>query len=186
MPGTARHVPCTGRASAGIDINGGTSWGGWNARGSSFSNGIWAGGSTTRSSDLHTTVFTFNNGSVAGSPTQLGNGPRGFSAGVNSPGAFQNGNVIFGLGLQMTGGEIVRGHDFVGFSLGANNLQPASSFGAGDGRANMRESGRNGDFVAWIDCVSGGPSEIAALRQDGSGPGTPSSIISNLGRRHGL
>lgn len=181
MTGALVTAIIAGSANASVDINGGTSWAGWSSRGQSVSTGIWAGGSTARNFEIYTTVFAFNNNVVSGSPTQPGYGPRDFAAGANSPGAFQNGNVIFGLGLRMTGGQSIVGHNFVGFSLGANNLQAASSVGATDGRANMRENGRQGDFVTWIDCVSGGPSEVAALKQDGFGPGTPSSIISNLG-----
>jgi hypothetical protein len=45
-------------ASAGaIDINGGSSWGGWELRGNSRDVGIWAKDSTTRDYDLYTTVF---------------------------------------------------------------------------------------------------------------------------------
>jgi hypothetical protein len=178
--GAMATVATAGSATASVDINGGTSWSGWNARGQSVSTGIWAGGSTARNFEIYTTVFTFNSNTVSGSPNQFGYGPRGFAAGSNSPGVFQNGNLIFGLGLKMTGGQSIVGHNFVGFSLGANNLQAASSVGATDGRANMRENGRQGDFVTWIDGVSGGPSEVAALKQDGMGSGTPSSIISNL------
>lgn len=180
LSGCVAVVSVAASASASIDINGGTSWGGWNSLGQSVSTGIWAGGTTARNFEIYTTVFTFNNNTVSGSPTQPGFGPRDFAAGSNSPGAFQNGNLIFGLGLRMTGGQSILGHNFVGFSLGSNNLQAASSIGATDGRANMRENGRQGDFVTWIDGVGGGPSEVAALKQDGFGPGTPSSIISNL------
>ena len=51
-------------AFASIDINGGASWGGWSHRGNSLDVGIWGAQSTTRSYELYTTVFTFNNDAV--------------------------------------------------------------------------------------------------------------------------
>ncbi|MFN9977330.1 MAG: hypothetical protein ACK58T_46245 [Phycisphaerae bacterium] len=178
--GVLAAAACAGSAFAAVDINGGSSWGGWNARGSSVSTGIWAGGSLSRSFEIYTTAFVFNGHTVSGNPTQLGYGPRGFAAGSYSQGAFQNGNLIFGLGLKMTGGQDVRGHNFVGISLGANDLRPASSLGATDGQANMRQYSRRGDFMTWFDGVSGGPSELTGFKQDGFGPNTPSSNVSNL------
>jgi hypothetical protein len=72
-------------ALASIDINGGSSWGGWSHRGNSRDVGIWGAQSTTRSYELYTTVFTFNNDAVTGGTQVRGNNtPVGFASGAFS------------------------------------------------------------------------------------------------------
>lgn len=51
---------------AAVDINGGSSWGGWNHRGNSRDVGIWGARSTTRSYEIYTTVFTFGDDAITG------------------------------------------------------------------------------------------------------------------------
>ncbi|MCX5651032.1 MAG: hypothetical protein NTU45_06530 [Planctomycetota bacterium] len=168
-------------AEAGVDINGGASWGGWSSRGNSLQTGVWAGQSTTRSYDIYTTVFTFNNDTVSGSPIQAGNGPRDFAAGAYSPGAFSNGNTILGIGYKMNNGARALGQQFVSFGLQGNDFQAASSVGATDGRASLSQWGHTGDFTAWINGVNLGPSNLGILKSDGTSQGGTAATTNLVG-----
>jgi len=150
-----------------VDINGGTSWGGWDLRGNSLSQGIWAGGGVSRNYDIYTTTFTFNNDTVSGSPTQAGPGPRGFSApgplgpGGYSYGSFANGNTIFGIGMKMKDGSRAAGNQFVNFDLDGNDFSAASTVGGNNGKWDAFASyGEVGDFSVWMDGVNNGPSNL--------------------------
>ena len=121
-----------------IEINGGASWGGWDDRGNSLDVGIWGSGSTTRSYELYTTVFTFAGNVFDPGPgrqqVRASGTPIGFAPGTYSTGAFANGNVILGIGARMNGASTVVGNTFVKFDLGSDSFQAASSLGAADGR----------------------------------------------------
>lgn len=171
-------------ALASIDINGGASWGGWNHRGNSRDVGIWGAQSTTRSYELYTTVFTFNNDAVTGGTQVRGNNtPVGFASGAFSTGAFANGNTILGIGLRMNGGASAVSQNFVGFDLSGTGFQAASALGAADGRVSVSQWGKTGDFSAWID-PNAGPSNLAVLNSNGSaqgGAGTYSNLVGGYG-----
>ena len=62
--------------AAPVDINGGTSWGGWTSKGQSNQLGVYAGGSENAVYEVYSTAFSFNNNSVAGSGA-VGGGPTG-------------------------------------------------------------------------------------------------------------
>jgi hypothetical protein len=161
--------------SQAIDINGGSSWGGWDHRGNSLDVGIWGAGSTTRSYELYTATFAFNNNtfdsSTGGTQVKEGGAPHGFAAGTFSPGAFTNGNTIFGIGLDLNGPAHTNGNAFVSFGLGSDNFRPASALGAGDGRVGFSIWGHEGDFKIWSHNNGSGPSEVKVLTDDGTSQG---------------
>jgi len=172
-------------ASAALDINGGTSWGGWSLLGNSRDIGIWAQGSTTRNYDLYTAVFEFNNNAITGSPTQVktASAPTGFTAGTYSPGSFATGNVILGIGLQMKDANASAiGTTFLNFGIGGNNYQAASSLGGTDGRVDNTVWAHTGDFGMWMDAPSGGagPSNLYAMTTDGTATMGGTGASSNL------
>ena len=160
-------------SAAAIDINGGITWGGWSLRGNSRDVGIWVQGSTTRNYDLYTTVFSFDNNAITGSPTQVktAGAPGGFTAGSFSPGSFANGNMILGIGLKMNDANASAiGTTYLNFGIGANNYQAASSLGGTDGRVDNTVWAHTGDFGMWMDAPSGGsgPSNLYAMTTDGT------------------
>ena len=174
-----------------VDINGGTSWGGWDSRGNSLDVGIWGKGDTTRSYGLYTTVFKFNNNmfdsSTGGVQVKNTGAPAGFAAGAFSSGAFANGNRILGIGLDFNGSAAsADGSTFVAFGLGGNNFLAATSLGGSDGRVS---DGTNkwehaGDLSMQMDGTGNGPSNLAAWRTDGtqhSGTGLFSNLPGGIG-----
>lgn len=131
----------TGSASADvIDINGGASWGGWQSRGQSTDLGIYGGGSTANVYEIYTTEFIFNNNTVSGSPT----GSTGFTTPL-TPGAFQNGNRILGVGIRHISGA-TGGGGIIRFDLENDSYSPASSVGGTDGLVSSTLYASQGDF----------------------------------------
>lgn len=171
-------------AIASVDINGGSSWGGWDHRGNSRDVGIWGAQSTTRSYEIYTTVFTFSNNAITGGTQVRGNNtPLGFAAGAFSTGAFANGNTVLGIGLRMNGTASAVSQNFVAFNLNGTGFQAASSLGATDGRVSVSQWGSIGDFSAWID-PGAGPSNLAVLNSNGvsqGGAGTYSNLVGGYG-----
>lgn len=107
-----------------IDINGGSSWVGWNSVGNSQTSGIWVLGSTSRTYNIYSTSFVLD-----ASQTASGTGNNTASLFSNS---WQAGDRIVGVGIQYTGGD--RGNQFYFHTdTGAVNIKAASSFGAGNG-----------------------------------------------------
>lgn len=174
-------------AVASVDINGGTSWSGWEHRGNSRAVGLWGAQSTTRNYELYTTVFTFNNNAITGGATQVRGGgtPVGFAAGAYSQGAFSNGNTVLGIGLKFAGGARAMGQTFVSFDLRSDSFQAASALGATDGRVSLSQWGHTGDFSAWMDAATGlGPSNLGVLNANGTafgGAGTVSNLPGGYG-----
>jgi hypothetical protein len=175
-------------SAATVDINGGSSWGGWTLRGNSRDVGIWAQGSTTRNYDLYTTVFEFNNNAITGSPTQVKtpSAPGGFTAGTFSPGSFATGNLILGIGLKMKDvSASAIGTTFLNFGIGGNNYQAASSLGGTDGRYDNTVWGHTGDFSMWMDGTGNGPSNLNAMTTNGTatigGTGASSDLAGGFG-----
>ena len=171
-------------ALASVDINGGSSWGGWSHRGNSLNVGIWGAQSTTRSYEIYTTVFTFDNNAITGGTQVRGSGtPTGFDQGAFSTGAFANGNTILGIGLKMNGTASAVGNTFVAFGLSGSSFQAASAVGATDGRVSLSQWGRSGDFSVWME-ASLGPSNLAVLTSNGTangGTGTYSNLVGGYG-----
>ena len=121
----AAMLTVTSSTKAGvIDLNGGTSWGGWSSVGNSQTSGIWVLGSTSRTYNIYSTSFV-----LSASQTASGTGNNTASLFSNS---WQAGDRIVGMGIQYTGSS--RGNQFFFHTdTGAPNIQAASSFGAGDG-----------------------------------------------------
>jgi hypothetical protein len=124
-----------------IDINGGSSWSGWSLRGKSNDLGVYGRGSTSNVFEIYTTVFSFNNNTVSGSPA----GNSGFSS---TSGAFQNGNRILGVGIRHISGSISssEGLGIVRFDLGKDSYKAAASVGGSDGRTSSTAYADAGDF----------------------------------------
>jgi hypothetical protein len=172
-----------------VVINGGASWTGWSHRGNSLDVGLWADGSTNRSYQLYTSVFTFNNNtfdsSSGGTQVQARNTPIGFAPGTYSTTAFSNGNLILGIGAQMNGSSRVVGNSFVKFDLGNNSFQAASALGAANGRSSLTQWGHTGDFSVWMNAYqNAGPSNISVLKDNGTsqgGSGTDTNLVGGYG-----
>jgi len=128
----------TSAATAGIDINGGASWNGWNHVGDSLTAGLWLAGSTSRTYDIYSASFVLTAGqSVGGS--RLANGTPGDGSGYTGDnaaslfsGSWQAGDRILGMGISYNGST--RGTTwFFKVDAGGNNRFAASSVGASDG-----------------------------------------------------
>ena len=121
----AASLALAGAASAQtVDLNGGSSWNGWNSVGNSQTSGIWVLGSTSRTYNIYSTSFV-----LSASQTASGTGNNTASLFSNS---WQAGDRIVGMGIQYTGSSL--GNQFFFHTdTGAVNIQAASSVGAGDG-----------------------------------------------------
>ena len=135
-----------------IDINGGTSWGGWSSMGSSQTAGSWVLGSTTRTFNIYQSAFVLSASQTVGG-SRLADGAAGNGTGYTGDGAaslfgssWQAGDRIIGIGIQYTG--TTRANQFFFHrDAGGNNIQAASSFGAGDGVLSFNA----GDTSSFID-----------------------------------
>ena len=127
--------------AAPIDINGGSSWGGWTLQGRSDATGIYGTGSAANPYNVYTTVFTYNGETATGGATGGGGGLTGF-------GGFETGDTVLGVGIAMLGGETVSGSRTLRIDLG-NNSYVADSDGVGgvaDGRTSSTTYANDGDF----------------------------------------
>ena len=139
--------------AAPIDINGGSSWGGWTSVGQSNQLGVYGSGSASTVYDIYTTAFAFNNNTVAGSGAVGGGstgGATGFGTGAFSTGAFANGNRILGIGVDTNGGT-VGGTRTVRFDLDADSYKAASAVAGADGRTSFTSWSEGGDFTAQFE-----------------------------------
>ena len=141
----------SGSALADIVIDGGASWNGWTSVSSSQATGIWVKGATDRTYDIYRTTFTLT--STQGvSGTRLADGSAGDGSGYTgndnaslTGGSWQVGDRIIGMGISYTGST--RGSTwFFKIDTGADNVVPASTFGAGDGVTGSAA----GDISAYI------------------------------------
>jgi len=121
-----------------IDINGGTSWSGWDAVGNAQTSGVWVVGNTNRTFDIYRSSFVLSSSqSVGGTRLSDGNAGNGSSytgdtASSLFSGSWQAGDRIIGIGIGYTGTS--RGNTFFFHTDGGSrNITPASSVGAGDG-----------------------------------------------------
>jgi hypothetical protein len=143
-----------GSASAGIiDINGGNSWGGWQARGQSTDLGIYASGSTTGVYDIYTTSFLFDGQTVSGSPAFR----PPFTAPMDLSG-WNAGARIFGVGIEavsgvpvFSGSGVWNVRPFITFDLASDSYQAASTVGGTDGRTSPSVYARAGDFSVQLN-----------------------------------
>jgi len=140
--------------AAPVDINGGSSWGGWTSEGKSNDLGVYGSGSALSVYDIYTTVFTFNNNSVSGGAINhtTANGASGFASNLLgfSSGAFANGHRILGIGVDTNGGT-VGGTRTVRFDLDADSYKAASSVGGNDGRTSFTSWSEGGDFTVQFE-----------------------------------
>jgi len=135
-----------------VDINGGNSWAGWNSAGNAQTAGTWVTGSTTRSYNIFQTYFVLSASQTVGG-TRLTDGAAGNGTGYTGDnasslfsGSWQAGDRILGMGIQYTGGQSGTQFFFLK-DAGGNNIQAASSVGAGDGMLSFDV----GDTSSYID-----------------------------------
>lgn len=121
-----------------VDINGGSSWSGWQFRSNSATAGVWTQGSTTRNFNIYTSLFTLNAGQTVGG-SRLANGEAGdgvrYTGNTQADlfsGSWQAGDSIVGVGIQHLSGGL-SDTMFVKFDFGGDNYFAASSVGAADG-----------------------------------------------------
>jgi len=166
-----------------IDINGGASWGGWQARGQSTDLGIYASGSTTGVYDIYTTSFLFDGQTVSGSPAFGG----GFTAPMDLSG-WNAGARIFGVGIEAVSGVPVWSgsgpwdvRPFITFDLASDSYQAASTVGGTDGRTSPSTYARAGDFNVQLNgnnSFAYRPNGMAVYTDDGSFWGGTGSFTS--------
>jgi hypothetical protein len=121
-------------------VNGGISWEGWTLQGVSNQLGIYGSGSTADVYKVYTTVFSFDNHTVSGSPV----GSEGFAPGKFSAGAFANGNTVLGIGIERVSGSPIAAPT-IKFDLGNDTYAAASTLGGGDGQTESSHADA-GDF----------------------------------------
>ncbi len=166
-----------------IDINGGTSWQGWDLRGQSTDQGIWASGGTGAVYELYTTSFLYDGESVTGSPL----------SGMDLSG-FQTGARIFGVGIKAvsglptwSGSGIWNVRPFVLFDKNSDSYQAASTVGGTDGRASSGQYAHVGDFNVQLNGdnnIAYRPNFMAIYNADGTnwgGAGTFDSFGGGAG-----
>ena len=144
----AASLALAGSASASIDINGGSSWGGWSLRGQSTDQGIYGSGATTGVYDIYTTSFLFNGQTVSGSPAFGGLHGAPMDLSGWNPGA-----RILGVGVRTVSGFPVWSGSgpwamspFIHFNLDSDSYQAASTVGGTDGRTSSSTYAHAGDF----------------------------------------
>ena len=145
--------------AAPVDINGGTSWGGWTSKGQSNQIGVYGGGSETALYEVYTTAFSFDNNSVAGSGA-VGGGPTGgatgFGTGTYSMGAFANGARMLGIGVRViSGGSIAGFTPTVRFDLDSDSYKPATTVPGADGNVSFTSWSENKDFTVQFEGANG-------------------------------
>jgi hypothetical protein len=145
--------------AAPVDINGGTSWGGWTSKGQSNQLGVYGGGSDTALYEVYTTAFSFDNNSVAGSGA-VGGGPTGgatgFGTGTYSTGAFANGARMLGIGVRViSGGSIAGFTPTVRFDLDSDSYKAATTVPGADGNVSFTSWSENKDFTVQFEGANG-------------------------------
>jgi len=154
-----------------VDTNGGASWSGWTATGVSNELGTWGSGATGGAVyRIYQTVFTFNNNTMS-----LGSGysGQGFTGGYG----FTNGNTIYGLGIERVSGTGNLGTLTIGFDLGNDSYQAASSVGGTDGRVSTSTWSQNKDFN--VQFGGTGASQYGVQTGNGSGYGGTSAFVNS-------
>ncbi len=149
MPGGRARLPlCVAKLSAlatcavahgGIvDINGGSSWAGWNSIGNSRTAGVWVRGSTTRDYNIYSTTFTLDAAQTVGG-TRATDGSSGTGTAYTGDsqsslfsGSWKAGDRILGVGLQYSGSARLAAI-WVHVDWTGDSIRAASSVGASDG-----------------------------------------------------
>ena len=168
------------------DINGGTSWGGWQDRGQSTDLGIYGSGSITGVYDIYTTSFLFDGQTVSGSPA-FG---LPFTAPMDLSG-WNAGARIFGVGIEAVSGVPVWSGSgpwpifpFITFDLASDSYQAASTVGGTDGRTSPSTYARAGDFNVQLNGDFSKlyrPNFMAVYTDDGSFWGGTGSVTTFAG-----
>ena len=121
-----------------VDINGGSSWGGWNSVGSAQTSGVWVRGSTTRTYDIYSAMFTLDSTQTVGG-TRLADGAAGNGTAYTGDsqaslfsGSWKVGDRILGVGLKYSGSSRLS-TIWVHVDWAGDSIQAASSVGAADG-----------------------------------------------------
>lgn len=164
-------------AAMAVDINGGLSWGGWTLRGSSNDLGIYGRGTTDNPYGVYTTVFTYNNDPITGSPT----GGSGQGAVGIFGGGFASGDIVIGVGVKMLAGESVSSFlPTLKFDLGNDSYKPSTTAVApGDGQTSGSTWAHAGDFNMNANVGNGWrPGDLAIY--NGSGGYQSGGVINNL------
>ena len=170
------------------DINGGSSWSGWNSQGMSNSLGVYGSGSTTDIYEVYTSVFNFNNNSVSGGA--VGGGPTGggtgFGTGSFSTGAFANGDTILGLGVRRVSGSSVAGFTpTVRFDLDGDSYLAATSVGGVDGRTSFSTYSEFRDFTVQFEGANSWRGGTLSMQTGAGtfygGPNNTQQIVGGIG-----
>jgi hypothetical protein len=136
-----------------IDINGGTSWAGWELRGNSNDQGIWASGSTTVNYQIYTATFRLDAAqSATGANTKIGGAP----AGPMDLSGWTAGERVLGVGINAVSdlGAFNDSLDrwsnlpFINFDFGNGCYNAASSVGGTDGSASISGCAADGIDVS--------------------------------------
>ncbi|MFM7259672.1 MAG: MYXO-CTERM sorting domain-containing protein [bacterium] len=121
-----------------VDINGGSSWSGWDFISNGQTSGVWVQGQTNRTFDIYRTQFTLESSQSLGgnrlADGAAGNGSdyTGDNASSLFSGSWQAGDRIIGVGVNYSGGTRCT-TAYLQIDVFGNNIAPASSFGAADG-----------------------------------------------------
>ncbi|MCO4097794.1 MAG: PEP-CTERM sorting domain-containing protein [Gemmatimonas sp.] len=194
FPSSPRHLAITGLAALlslapqarAQDINGGSSWSGWNLVGRSDQLGVYGAGSTATVYKVYRTLFSFMNNGVSGSPTGGGptGGATGFGTGTFSSGAFANGNTVLGIGIECVG-PCTLSKPTIKFDLDNDSYAAASSVGGSDGRVNFSQWSKFRDFTVQFEPTDAWRGGILTM-QAGVGAGyvgtsNPQQIVGSNG-----
>lgn len=121
-----------------VDINGGTSWHGWSHIGNAQTSGTWVQGSTSRTYEMYSTIFTLDAAQSVGG-TRLTDGATGTGSGYTGDsqaslfsGSWRAGDRIVGVGMQYSGSTKL-GTIWVHVDWAGDSIHAASSVGASDG-----------------------------------------------------
>jgi hypothetical protein len=151
-------VPAKTASAALVDINGGSSWGGWTLKGisnlgstqSTNPPGIYGSGDLSQY-NVYSTVFLFDSavnfktGTTTGS--QEGAGSTGFgSSGTGANKAFANGNKILGIGVEVLSGTLpVR--NTLRLDNAGDSYLAATTTTSGNGKASFSQNSNQGDWT---------------------------------------
>jgi hypothetical protein len=176
--------------AAPVDINGGTSWGGWTSKGQSNQLGVYAGGSETAVYEVYTAAFSFNNNTIAAGSGATGGGPTGgatgFGTGAFSTGAFANGDRILGIGVRVIGGGSIAGFTpTIRFDLDSDSYMAATSVPGADGKHSFTQFSENKDFTVQFEGANGWRggtlTEQAGNGTSNGGPYNPQQLVGGIG-----
>jgi hypothetical protein len=170
-----------------IDINGGSSWGGWTSKGLSNQLGVFGSDSTSEIYEVYTAAFSFSNNSVSGGA--IGGGPTGgatgFGTGAFSTGAFANGNQILGVGVRRISGSSINVTTTLMFDLDSDSYQAASTVGGSDGRTSFSSWSESRDFTVQFEGANswrgGTLTQQAGNGTNNGGPDSPQQLVGGFG-----